>query len=124
MIQKLVYEYVWIMTSQGGEDVEVTVFLHNNLYNLTTNISNPQNPYSLTLDYQFADEMDYFISNSGRHPVVKTVELNGKTATVFTLDQKLATPSTTEDYTQPITASEALPILTQKPDCCSNWSER
>jgi hypothetical protein len=101
---KLVYEYVWIMSSQGGETIEVTVFLHNNLYNLTTNVSNPLNPYSLTLDYQFADEMDYFISNSGNHPVVTTVELDGKTATVFTLDEKLASPSTTEDYTQAINA--------------------
>ena len=101
---KLVYEYVWIMSSQDGETIEVTVFLHNLLYNLTTNVSNPLNPYSLTLDYQFADEMDYFISNSGNHPVVTTAEVNGKTATVFTLDEQLASPRTTEDYTQTINA--------------------
>jgi hypothetical protein len=93
------------MNSQDGETIEVTVFLNNLLYNLTTNVSNPQNPYSIgSLDYQFADEMDYFISSSGNHSVVRTVELNGKTATVFTLDEKLASPSTTADYTQPINA--------------------
>ena len=101
---KLVYQYVWMMSSQDEETVEVTVFLNNLLYNLTTNVSNPLNPYTLTLDYQFADEMDYFISNSGNHPVVTTVELGGKAATVFTLDEKLTSPSTTEDYTQAVTA--------------------
>ncbi len=101
---KLVYQYVWIMSSQDGETIEVTLFLNSLLYNLTTNISNPLNPYSLTLDYQFADEMDYFISNSGNHPVLTTAELDGKTVTVFTLDEKLASPSTTEDYTQAVTA--------------------
>ncbi len=100
---KLVYQYVWIMSAQNGDAVETSVFLNNLLYNLTTNVSNPLNPYTLALDYQFADEMDYFISNSG-HPVVTTAQVNGKTATVFTLDQQLATPRTTEDYTQTITA--------------------
>jgi hypothetical protein len=101
---KLVYQYVWMMSSQAGETIEATVFLNSLLYNLTTNVSNPQNPYSLALDYQFADEMDYFISNSGNHPVVTTVKLDGKTATVFTLDEKLTSPSTTEDYTQAVYA--------------------
>jgi len=102
--QKLVYQYVWMMTSQDGENVEVTVFLNNMIYNLMTNVSNPLNPYALTLDFQFADEMDYFISNRGNHPVVTTAEVDGKTATVFSLGQQLASPSTTEDYTRPITA--------------------
>jgi hypothetical protein len=101
---KLVYEYVWTMSSQNGETIEVTVFLHNLLYNLTNNISNPLNPYSLTLDYQFADEMDYFISNSGNHPVVTTAVIDGKTATEFTLDEQLTSTRTTADYTQPINA--------------------
>jgi hypothetical protein len=102
--EKLVYQYVWIMSSQDGQTIETTVFLNNLLYNLTTNVSNPLNPYSLTLDYQFADEMDYFISNNGNHPVVTATEVNGKTATVFTLDEQLASPRTTEDYTQTINA--------------------
>jgi len=101
---KLVYEYVWTMNSLDGQTIEVTVFLHNLLYNLTTNVSNPLNPYSLSLDYQFADEMDYFISSTGDHPVVTTAVLDGKTATIFTLDEKLASPRTTADYTQSITA--------------------
>jgi hypothetical protein len=99
---KLVYQYVWNMSTKTGDSVELTVFLNNVLYNLTTNITNPLNPYTLTLDYQFADELDYFVSNGG-HPVVTSEQVNGKTATVFTLDQKLATPKTTEDYTQAIT---------------------
>jgi hypothetical protein len=102
---KLVYEYVWAMTSQDGETVEAIVYLHNLIYNLTTNISNPLNPYYLgSLDYQFSDELDYYISSSGGHPVVTTDELDGKTVNVFTLDQKLDSPRTTEDYTQPINA--------------------
>ena len=102
--EKLVYQYVWTLSSQDGQTVETIVFLNKLLYNLTTNVSNPLNPYPLTLDYQFADEMDYFISNSGNHPVVTTAEVNGKTATVFTLDEQLASPRTTEDYTQTINA--------------------
>jgi hypothetical protein len=101
---KLVYQYVWMMSSQDGDTIETTVFLNNLLYNLTTNVSNPLNPYSLSLDYQFADEMDYFISNSGNHPVITSTQLGGKTATIFTLDEKLTSPSTTQDYTQPVTA--------------------
>ncbi|HEX7540979.1 MAG TPA: hypothetical protein VF352_02515 [Anaerolineales bacterium] len=102
--EKLVYQYVWTMSSQDGQTVETIVFLNKLLYNLTTNVSNPLNPYTLSLDYQFADEMDYFISSSGHHPVVTTVELDGKTATVFTLNEQLASPRTTEDYTQTINA--------------------
>jgi hypothetical protein len=103
--QKLVYEYVWIMRSQDGKEVETIVFMQNRVFNLTANISNPMNPYSLSsLDYQFADELDKFLSTSGQHPVVKIVDLNGKTATVFTLEKTLSSPSTTEDYTQPIKA--------------------
>jgi len=103
--EKLVYQYVWTMSSQDGQTIEVTVFRNYLLYNLTTNISNPLNPYSLSLDYQFADEMDAFISSTGGHPVVTTVNVNGKTATVFSLDETLATPSKTADYTQPINAA-------------------
>jgi len=102
--EKLVYEYVWTMSSQDGQTIETIVFLNYLLYNLTTNISNPLNPYPLTLDFQFADEMDNFISRTGNHPVVTTAEINGKTADVFTLDEQLASPRTTEDYTQPINA--------------------
>jgi hypothetical protein len=105
---KLVYEYVWSMSSQDGQPVQVNVFRNNMIYDLTNNVSNPQNPYSLTLDYQFADEMDNFISTSGNHPVVTTVELNGKTATVFSLDEKLASPRTNEDYHQSITAAGSI----------------
>ena len=101
---KLVYEYVWSMNAKNGDAVEVTVFLHNNLYNLTTNLTNPMNPYSLSLDYQFTDEMDYFISNSGKHPVVTTDVVNGSSVTVFKLDQPLSAPRTTTDYKQAINA--------------------
>jgi uncharacterized membrane protein len=48
--------------------------------------------------------MDKFISSSGYHPAVTTVEVDGKTATVFTLEKQLDLPSTTDDYTQPVTA--------------------
>lgn len=103
--QKRVYEFVWIMSSLDGQPVGVNVFRNNMVYDLTNNVSNPQNPYVLTLDYQFTDEMDTFISTGGNHPIVTTVELNGKTATEFSLDEKVASPRTTEDYTQPIIAS-------------------
>jgi hypothetical protein len=103
--QKLVYEYVWSMSSQDGQTVDINVFRNNMVFDLMNNISNPQNPYSLTLDYQFADALDKFISTSGNHPVVTTVELNGKTATVFTINEKLDSPRTSEDFTQPIIES-------------------
>ena len=106
--QKQVYEFVWNLSSQDGQQVDMTVFRNNNVYDLVTNSSNPQNPYNLTLDYQFLDEMNYFIAKSGNHPVVTTGELNGKNTTVFTLDEKLASPRTTEDYTQPITSSGSI----------------
>jgi hypothetical protein len=113
--QKLVYEYVWTMSTPDGEPIEVIVFLHNQIYNLTSNASNPLNPYSLgSLDYQFADEMDYFISSSGNHPKMTTVDLDGKTATVFTLNQKLASPRTTEDYTQSVTAIGSIAYFDQE----------
>ncbi len=104
---RLVYQYVWTMNDKDGQVVEVIVFLNNLLYNLTTNVSNPQNPYTLTLDYQFADEMDSFISRSG-HPVVTTAQVNGKDATVFTLDEKLTAPKTTTDYTQALSAAASI----------------
>ena len=105
--QKLVYQYVWMLRSQNGDTIEVIVFLNNTLFNLMTNISNPLNPYSLTLDYQFADDMDSFISRSG-HPVVTTADVNGKTATVFSLEEQLASPKTTTDYNQPFIAAGSI----------------
>jgi len=102
---KLVYQFVWTMSSQDGQTVETIVFMNNLIYNLTTNISNSLNPYSLkSLDYQFAAEMDDFINNSGNHPVVTTSEVDGKTVTVFTLNEQLDSPRIDEDYTQPINA--------------------
>jgi hypothetical protein len=102
--EKLVYQYVWTMSTQDGQTVETIVFLNNLLYNLTTNISNPLNPYVLSLDYQFSDEMDYYITSTGNHPVVTTATVNGKSAMIFTLDEQLATPRTTADYNQAIDA--------------------
>jgi hypothetical protein len=102
--EKLVYEYVWLMSNQTGDTIDVGVFLNNNLYDLMNNTSTAQNPYSLSLDYQFEDEMTSFISKN-EHPVVTTAEVNGKTATVFSLDETLAAPKTTTDYTQPYIAA-------------------
>jgi hypothetical protein len=105
--EKRVYEYVWIMSDQSGNTVDVGVFKNNNLYDLMNNTSTPQNPYYLSLDYQFSDEMDSFISRKG-HPVVTTAEVNGKTATVFTLEETLAAPKTTTDFTQPLIAAGSI----------------
>jgi hypothetical protein len=80
------------------------VFRNNLAYNLTTNISEALNPYPLSLDFQFVNEFDVFISNGNGNPAVMTEEINGKTATVFTLNEQLDTPRTTTEFTQPITA--------------------
>jgi hypothetical protein len=100
--QKRVYQYVWTMTAQDGTEIQKIVFRNNLMYNLTTNISEALNPYPLSLDFQFADELNTFIANSKNIPVVTSAEINGKTATVFTLDEQLDTPRTTTDFTQPI----------------------
>jgi hypothetical protein len=105
---KRVYQYVWTMSSQDGQTVETIVFRNNLAYNLTTNISEALNPYPLSLDFQFADELDNFISNSKNHPVVTTAEINGKSTTVFTLNEQLDTPRTATDFTQPITAAGSI----------------
>jgi hypothetical protein len=102
--EKLVYEYVWLMSDQSEKIIDVGVFLNNNLFDLMNNTSTPQNPYPLSLDYQFANEMDSFISRSG-HPVVTTANVNDKNATVFTLDETLSAPKTTTDFTQPFNAA-------------------
>jgi hypothetical protein len=52
--------------------------------------------------------LDNFTSNSKNHPVVTTAEINGKTTTVFTLNEQLDTPRTTTDFTQPITAAGSI----------------
>jgi hypothetical protein len=106
--QKLVYEYVWSMSTQDGQLIDINVFRNNTIYDLTNNISSAQNPYTLTLDYQFANELDDFVSTSGNHPVVTTREYNGRKATIFTLEEKLDSPRTSEDFSQPITASGSI----------------
>lgn len=106
--EKRVYQYVWTMSTQDGQEVEKIVFRNNLMYNLTTNISEALNPYPLALDFQFADEMDTFISNSKNHPVVATAQVNGKAATVFTLSEQLDSPRTTTDFTQPITTAGSI----------------
>jgi hypothetical protein len=102
--EKRVYEYVWTMNTTDGQTVETIVFRNNLAYNLTTNISSPVNPYPLSLDFEFADEMDNFILNSENHPIVTNGQVDGKQVTIFTLNEKLATPRTTADYTQPVNA--------------------
>jgi hypothetical protein len=106
--QKLVYQYVWSMISQDGKTLETIVFRNNLAYNLTTNISEALNPYHLSLDFQFSNELDNNISSGKNHPVVTTADINGKTVTVFTLNEQLDTPRTTTDFTQPITASGSI----------------
>jgi hypothetical protein len=105
--EKLVYQYVWMMSTKDGETIEVSVFLNNMVYNLTTNVTNPLNPYTLNLDYQFSDEMDSFISRNG-HPLVSTADVNGKTATVFTLNEQLDSPRTVVDFAQGINAAGSI----------------
>jgi hypothetical protein len=100
---KRVYQYVWALNTQDGQILETIVFRNNLAYNLTTNISEALNPFPLSLDFQFASELDNFISDSNNHPVVTTAKINGKTVTVFTLNAQLDTPRTTTDFTQPIT---------------------
>jgi len=46
--------------------------------------------------------------------VVTTEQVNGKTATVFTLDQNLASPRTTEDYKQTISAIGSIASFDQE----------
>ncbi len=106
--EKKVYQYVWTMNTTDGQTVETVVFRNNLAYNITTNISTPVNPYPLSLDFEFADELDNFILNSENHPVVKNDTLDGKPVTVFTLNEKLATPRTTADYTQPVTTAGSI----------------
>jgi hypothetical protein len=105
--EKLVYEYVWLMSDQSEKIIDVGVFMNNNLFDLINNSSTPQNPYPLSLDYQFANEMDSFISRNG-HPVVTTAIVNGKNATVFTLDENLSAPKTSTDFTQPYNAAGSI----------------
>jgi hypothetical protein len=105
---KRVYQYVWTMSAQDGTEIQKIVFRNNLMYNLTTNISEALNPYPLSLDFQFANELDNFISNSNNHPVVTTAEINGITATVFTINEQLDTPRTTTDFTQPITSAGSI----------------
>jgi hypothetical protein len=93
---KLVYQYVWMMSAQNGEVVEVSVFLNNLLYNLTTNMSNPLTPYRLALDYQFANEMPLYLPWISRLP-------------------RRARPKITRSRSLPLAPS---PPLTQPPDCC------
>lgn len=96
------------MSAQDGTEIQKIVFRNNLMYNLTTNISETLNPYPLAPDFQFADELDNFISNSNNHPVVTTAEINGKTTTVFTINEQLDTPRTTTDFTQPITSAGSI----------------
>jgi hypothetical protein len=103
---KRVYEYVWIMSDKHGETVDVGVYMNDNLYDLMNNTSSPLNPYYLKLDYQFETEMESFIERGG-HPVVTSEVLNGKTATVFTLNESLSEPKTSTDYTQPFVAASS-----------------
>jgi hypothetical protein len=102
---KLVDQFVWNMSSQDGKTIETTVFMDNKYSNLTTNESSSMSPYSLTLDYQLENDMEKFLSKSHNHPVVKSVEMDGKKATEFTMDLKLDNPTTYEDFTQSVVAT-------------------
>lgn len=105
---KRVYQYVWALNTQEGQTLETIVFRNNLAYNLTTNLSEALNPFPLSLDFQFGNELDNFISDSNNHPVVTSDKIIGKTVTVFTINTQLDTPRTTTDFTQPIIADGSI----------------
>ena len=112
--RKLVYEYVWLMTNQDGELVQVIVFLNNVIHNLMTTVSTPMNPYSLgPLDHQFSSDVEDYVTRLKKQPVLKVMDLNGESVAVFTVEEQLETPSTIDDYQQPVTAVRSVAYFDQ-----------
>jgi hypothetical protein len=99
----LVFQYVLIQTTMDNETVQVSVFMDQLITNLMTNTVIQKQPYSLgAMDYHFSDEMVDFTDRTGKPATLKLTKVDGHQAAVFTLDETLSEPATTENYTQPV----------------------
>jgi hypothetical protein len=105
----LVYQYVSIMKTTDGAEVQVSLFLNNQIVNLKTAEITPVQPYSLGgLDYLFSIEMQNFIDSTGGEPSLRITDLDGKQIVIFTIEEQLDSPATTESYTEPVYAARTV----------------
>ena len=101
--QGKVYQYVNTSTTTDGQTIQVSVFLDNVILNLTTNIVVAMNPYSLgALDYRFSSEMQDYMTRTGKTPSLMSTDVDGRQAAIFTIEEALDSPTTTENYTEPV----------------------
>jgi hypothetical protein len=99
----LVFQYVLIQSTLDGETVQVSVYTDQVIRNLMTNTVIQKEAYSLgAMDYHFSDEMVDFTDRTGKSATLKLTKVDGHQAAIFTLDETLSEPTTTENYNQPV----------------------
>jgi hypothetical protein len=97
--QGKVYEYVQIQSTMDGDIVQVSVFVNQVIVNVITNYALQMPPYALgQLDYRFSNEMADFMSRTGKNPKLKIATRDGHNAAIFTLEETLSEPITTDNY--------------------------
>jgi len=98
-----VYEYVQIQTTTDGEIIQYSIFKDQVIRNPITSYSMQMPPYPLgALDYHFSNEMADFMDRTGQTAKVKVTKKDGHNAAIFTLEETLSEPTTTENYKKPI----------------------
>jgi hypothetical protein len=101
--QTQVYEYVQTQYTMQGDIVQVSVFMDEVIVNLMTNFILPMSPYTLdALDYRFANEMADYVSRTGQGVDLKLTDVDGHNAAIFTIEETLSEPATTENYDQQV----------------------
>jgi hypothetical protein len=101
--QGKVYQYVNTSTTTEGQTIQVSVFMDNVIVNLTTNYVVAMNPYSLgALDYRFSNEMQDYMTRIGKTPALRITDVDGRQAAIFTIEETLDPPTTTDNYTEPV----------------------
>jgi hypothetical protein len=101
--QGQVYEYVQTQSTKAGDIVQVSVFMDKVIVNLMTNFVLPMTPYTLgALDYRFANEMADYTSRTGKTPKLEITTVDGHNAAIFTIEETLSEPATTENYNEQV----------------------
>ena len=98
-----VYEYVQIQTAMDGEILQYSTYKDQVISNPITNYSMQMPSYPLeALDYHFSKEMADFMDRTGQNAKVKVTTKDGHNAAIFTIEETLSEPTTTENYKEPI----------------------
>lgn len=101
----LVFESLTTMFTLDGKKVQTSILHDNNYWNTATDKSTPQSPYSLgSFSGDFSSILNNYISRTNKSPLINTIDMNGRSVILFSIDDPQKVPLTPPDFKQPVTS--------------------